>query len=291
MADDAGLDVDVLTNEFGRLLDSFVPRGTSAESIGVAADGLWDAVIQGGWLGLSEPGILDGADLSLLDIARFAVLWGRNLGPLPYVETLLAHRWKGEDAFDAGAAVTVALAAKDQVMTPRAIGPVQVLADAVAPGEVTLTASPAHTETVDDFAPSLVVGLGGSASHLSDTQRAEIRGLLAAEALGAAEECFNRAFEHAQIRIAYGRPISAFQTIRHLIADMHTDLDYAKTALYWALHSEGEENRTASTLCAQLCTKVGEGAFHIFGGMAFTWDLGLHLYQRHIEAVRDLVSA
>jgi hypothetical protein len=25
--------------------------------------------------------------------------------------------------------------------------------------------------------------------------------------------------------------------------------------------------------------------------MAFTWDLGLHLYQRHIEAVRDLVSA
>jgi alkylation response protein AidB-like acyl-CoA dehydrogenase len=133
--------------------------------------------------------------------------------------------------------------------------------------------------------------LGGHASNLSETQRAELRGLLAAEALGAAEECFRRAFEHAQIRIAYGRPISAFQAMRHLIADMHTDLDFAKTALYWALHSEGEENRTASTLCAQMCTRVGGNAFHIFGGMAFTWDLGLHLYQRHIEAVRDLVAA
>jgi alkylation response protein AidB-like acyl-CoA dehydrogenase len=117
-----------------------------------------------------------------------------------------------------------------------------------------------------------------------------LRALLAAEAIGAAEQCLAKVAEYAQIRMAYGRPITAFQAIRHLLADMRINLDFAKSALFWALEAEGEDNRRAARLSADLCVKVGAGAFQVYGGIAYTWELGLHRYLRHIEAVRDVVS-
>jgi alkylation response protein AidB-like acyl-CoA dehydrogenase len=108
--------------------------------------------------------------------------------------------------------------------------------------------------------------------------------------VGAASVALEMALGHARQREAYGQLIGKFQAVRHRLANMHRDLEIARTAAAWAAQGDGESVR-AGLAGAQLARQVVEGAMQVFGGMSYTWDLGLHYYLRHVLVIQKLTRA
>lgn len=117
--------------------------------------------------------------------------------------------------------------------------------------------------------------------------------LLAADALGGVERCHERTVGYARQRTAFGKPIGGFQAVQHRLVDHAVTLrglarlaEAAARAL-----TEGTQDATRLALLAQ--AGVGGRALHVLhdlvqltGGVGFTWEYGLHLYERraHLDA-------
>ncbi|MEU6943578.1 acyl-CoA dehydrogenase family protein, partial [Streptomyces rubiginosohelvolus] len=65
--------------------------------------------------------------------------------------------------------------------------------------------------------------------------------LLAADACGTAARCLRTAVEHARVREQFGRPIGAFQAVKHLCADMLVRLEQARALTWDAARAADEE--------------------------------------------------
>ena len=74
------------------------------------------------------------------------------------------------------------------------------------------------------------------------------------------------------------------------MADMLADLELAKTALFWAISTEGAERRRALGVCVARSQKVAADAIQVYGGIGYTWDLGAHRYLRHTMAAREIAG-
>lgn len=55
--------------------------------------------------------------------------------------------------------------------------------------------------------------------------------LLAAEQIGAAEQCLARTVEYAKDRVQFGRPIGSFQALKHRMADLYVTVAAAKAVV------------------------------------------------------------
>ena len=114
--------------------------------------------------------------------------------------------------------------------------------------------------------------------------------LAAFEQIGGAERALEMARDYALERTAFGRPIGAFQAIKHKLADMYVALVLARSnALYaaWALTAEpaslplaAATARVSATQAFQLCAREN---IQIHGGMGFTWESDCHLYHRRAQ--------
>jgi alkylation response protein AidB-like acyl-CoA dehydrogenase len=123
----------------------------------------------------------------------------------------------------------------------------------------------------------------------------------AAEAVGAAARCLTMAVEYAQVREQFGRPIGAFQAIRHKLADVHVAVESARSAVYYAAWALGgglaDPDRTAcAVLLAQaralegLHTSAAE-CVQVHGGIAITWEHDAQLYFKRAVADELLFGA
>jgi alkylation response protein AidB-like acyl-CoA dehydrogenase len=113
---------------------------------------------------------------------------------------------------------------------------------------------------------------------------------LAAEMAGGAQRCLDMAVEYAQSRVQFGRPIGAFQAIKHKCADMLLQVESAKTAAYyglWAAADDGDDLSLAAPLaksyCADAFFKVACDNIQVHGGIGFTWEHDAHLYYRRAK--------
>lgn len=117
---------------------------------------------------------------------------------------------------------------------------------------------------------------------------------LAAEQVGAAQQCLDMAVEYAKTRHQFGRPIGSFQAIKHRCADMFVDVQCSRaTALHaaWAYDADPDAFEAASRLTGALVSDaLYRNAAHnmqIQGGIGFTWEHDAHLYlKRAISSAR-----
>ncbi|WFB07860.1 acyl-CoA dehydrogenase family protein [Streptomyces sp. LX-29] len=58
--------------------------------------------------------------------------------------------------------------------------------------------------------------------------------VLAAEAVGAADQVLERTVRYARTREQFGRPIGSFQAVKHRLADVHVRVQAARSAAYYA---------------------------------------------------------
>jgi alkylation response protein AidB-like acyl-CoA dehydrogenase len=114
---------------------------------------------------------------------------------------------------------------------------------------------------------------------------------LATESVGGAQRMMETAIEHAKTRVQFGRPIGAFQAVKHACADMYTDVESARSAAYYALWAAAEADAElpavaclAKACCTDAYTRVATETIQILGGIGVTWEHPAHLYLRRAKS-------
>ncbi|MCW2634390.1 MAG: hypothetical protein JWQ99_757 [Blastococcus sp.] len=248
----------------------------------------WDSVRQGDWdmLGAAEED--GGAGASLRDLVELARVWGSAVVPSPLVPTLMAKRWSPAARACAGP-VTVSVptrASGGRAVTPFGVEPdVRVLLDTEGDGVVAKFV----VVGADPYAPSLRLAEGGQATTWSGVAAAELRVVWAAEATGCASRMLGDAVAYVKERQQFGQPIGRFQAIKHHLANAHLLAEQAETAVILA-SLEPERAPAASRFAFDASLRVIEIAVQVHGGLGFTWEMGLHMYLRHVSALRELAA-
>jgi len=118
--------------------------------------------------------------------------------------------------------------------------------------------------------------------------------LAAAEAAGIARWCVTTAADYATVREQFGRPIGAFQAVKHLCAEMLCRAELAD-ALAWdaarAADESPEQHAFAAAVAAagalDAAVETAKDCIQVLGGIGFTWEHDAHRYLRRAVALRQ----
>lgn len=99
---------------------------------------------------------------------------------------------------------------------------------------------------------------------------------VAAQAVGIAQGALDKAVEYSRERHQFGKPISSFQGIQFMLADMAIQIEAARTLTYQAARNvdAGEKNvagisAMAKVMASDVAMKVTTDAVQIFGGYGY----------------------
>src|SRR5262250_2914548 len=99
---------------------------------------------------------------------------------------------------------------------------------------------------------------------------------VAAQATGIAQGAFEAALNYAQQRMAFGHPISDFQAIQFMLADMATEIDAARLLARKAAWKQDSGARfsmdasVAKLFASEMATRVTHKAIQIHGGYGYS---------------------
>ncbi len=118
--------------------------------------------------------------------------------------------------------------------------------------------------------------------------RLELAGALLASAdmVGAGASCIDTTVERLVTRKQFGRPIGAYQALKHTTVDAHVRIEQARSHVYAAAHTfeRGEEGevavRMAKAAAGPALAFVGDRAIQFHGGYGFTYECDAGLYRR-----------
>ena len=115
-----------------------------------------------------------------------------------------------------------------------------------------------------------------------------IRGatLTSALQLGLSLGATELAVAYAKEREQFGKPIGAFQAVKHRCADMASRTEVLRAAVYAAgvcldTPEAGDPVRAASVarvLATEAAAASGKDAVQVHGGMGYTWEVDAHLF-------------
>jgi alkylation response protein AidB-like acyl-CoA dehydrogenase len=132
------------------------------------------------------------------------------------------------------------------------------------------------------LAPDAVFTLTGEAAQ---TLRARADLLVAAQLLGIAEAALDLAVEYAKLRHQFGRPIGAFQAIKHRCADMKLRAKALAALVTMAALAAQEGHRdlavqvaSARLLAARYAIDNASAGIQIHGAMGFSAECDAHLF-------------
>jgi alkylation response protein AidB-like acyl-CoA dehydrogenase len=130
---------------------------------------------------------------------------------------------------------------------------------------------------------------GGWPALVRVVERATVA--LCAEMCGGAQRVLEMTTEYAKIRVAFGKPIGAYQGVKHRAADMLVDVENAKSLTYyaaWAVDENVAEAPLAASMAKAYVTdayrKVAGAGIQLHGGIGFTWEHDLHLYFKRAKS-------
>ncbi|NLA12119.1 MAG: acyl-CoA dehydrogenase [Firmicutes bacterium] len=109
---------------------------------------------------------------------------------------------------------------------------------------------------------------------------------IAAQALGIAQSAFDKAREYAGMRRQFNRPISAFQAVQFMLAEMATEIKAARMLTYHAawLKDQGERITEAAAMAkyyaSEAATKLSSKAVQIYGGYGYIRENGVERLMR-----------
>jgi alkylation response protein AidB-like acyl-CoA dehydrogenase len=113
-----------------------------------------------------------------------------------------------------------------------------------------------------------------------------------AEAIGAAERAVEITTRFARERIQFGEPIGRFQAVKHPLAEMHVDVESAKSLLYyaaWALSGAPDEaGRYASmakAYASEAFRRIGVDGVQLHGAVGYTAEYDIQLYLKRSKWV------
>jgi len=107
------------------------------------------------------------------------------------------------------------------------------------------------------------------------------------ELVGLADKTLEMVVDYLKIRVQFNRPIGVFQALQHRCADIMVHNEMAKSLAYYACYAI-EKNlpdapvslSMAQAYCSETAKEAVSDGIQLFGGIGFTWEHDLHLYQR-----------
>jgi alkylation response protein AidB-like acyl-CoA dehydrogenase len=117
--------------------------------------------------------------------------------------------------------------------------------------------------------------------------------LLAGDALGGVHHMLERTTTYARDRVAFGKPIGGFQAVQHRLVDHAVRVrglalmtSRAAEAMAAEPRAAGREALLAELAVSTHAVRVLHDLLQLTGAIGFTWEYGLHLYERraHLDA-------
>ncbi|MDD9746429.1 MULTISPECIES: acyl-CoA dehydrogenase family protein [Marinovum] len=109
---------------------------------------------------------------------------------------------------------------------------------------------------------------------------------LCAEAVGAMDRLVEMTVDYMKQRRQFGKPVAAFQALRHRASDMVMELEQARSIVIRAVASHGTAEQArcvamAKNLIGRIAPKISEDAIQLHGGIGLTWEYpGAHYAKR-----------
>jgi alkylation response protein AidB-like acyl-CoA dehydrogenase len=113
---------------------------------------------------------------------------------------------------------------------------------------------------------------------------------IASQSVGLAQACLDAAVGYAKQRIQFGRPISQFQGLRWVIADMATQIEAARLLTFnaAAMKDRGENFSAAASMAklyaSEMANKIAYQALQIHGGYGYIKEYPVERYYRDARA-------
>jgi len=282
----------------------------------------WGALMDAGLGGMLIPEEFGGTDLGLEAAALALEIVGKTAAPGPYLGHLLAGwaiaqsddaqlkaRWLprlaagqavGAIALDGWTPDAWQLDAADRTLTGEVRlvpggGQAAVLVVGVRGGLAIVEAGGGYETTPIDGADRTrrlwTVTLTRAQVQLvaadSVGQRLVDAGLvlMAADALGGAEQMLEMSVEYAKQREQFGVVIGRFQALKHQLANMALEVEPARALVWYAAYAWDlalpDATRMAAHAKAHLCDRfvsVARAAVQAHGGIGYTWDYDLQIW-------------
>ncbi|MGD9806262.1 MAG: acyl-CoA dehydrogenase family protein [Hyphomicrobiaceae bacterium] len=123
------------------------------------------------------------------------------------------------------------------------------------------------------------------------------RVMLAADTLGASQAMLDKAVAYAKERVQFGRVIASFQAVKHMAAEMATELEPCRALVWFAAHAHDaipEEAHVSACHAKAHLAEVGRHvqtkATEMHGGMGFTELMGLEIWFKRISLDRHTLG-
>ena len=292
-----------------------------------AGPGAWGRLTgELGLTGLAVPECHGGAGAGLAEVAVAVEETGRVLLPAPYLSTALAGAVLSEGGAvpgDSGAAeflpgiasgalrAAFVLGGSLTASGGRLTGVADHVLDGaeadlfvVRAGDALFAARAADTVvtpagTLDQTRSQATVEFrgtpaiaAGSATEDGAAGRAEelLRVMLAVESAGAAAHCLDVTVDYLNTRVQFGRPIGAFQALRHRCADLAVEVASARATAYAAVRAAAGPAAELPVLaplakryCVDVFWHVAAETIQLHGGIGFTWEHEAHRYLKRAK--------
>jgi alkylation response protein AidB-like acyl-CoA dehydrogenase len=122
--------------------------------------------------------------------------------------------------------------------------------------------------------------------------------LLAADAFGAAEKLLEMTLAYARMREQFGQPIAQFQSVKHQLADLATEIEPMRALVWYAAHAQDhvrdDAERSAAIAKAHITDRavdVARAAVELHGGIGFTWECDVQIWMKRALFDRALLGS
>ncbi|MGH3558683.1 MAG: acyl-CoA dehydrogenase family protein [Mycobacterium sp.] len=291
---------------------------------------VWKTVVDLGWTELAVPASDDDGSFGRLDLAVVLEECGTAIAPIPLLSSVglaagvLRAAGPGVDDVlsDIGGGVVAALAvhppgcrlpgvpmtlqqgrlrgravavtgfSRAELIVTLATSADGVVAAVVRAGDGVTARSVEGTDPAQPIA-DVEIDTAPLATAPVDVESALATPLVAsaADLVGVAGAALARSVEHAKSRQQFGKPIGAFQGIKHALADNYVAVERARSLTYAAAMRLDDPATTpaagwaaaalAKAAAAEAAVGCARTAVQVHGAIAQTWEHDIHLYLRH----------
>lgn len=115
---------------------------------------------------------------------------------------------------------------------------------------------------------------------------------VAGQLIGLAQRMLDLSVDYAAQRKQFGKPIGAFQAVKHHLADVVTKIEFAKPVLYRAVYAlaQGEPGTAAlvshaKLACGDAALTAARKGIQVHGAMGYTWEVDLQMFMKRAWAL------
>ncbi len=115
---------------------------------------------------------------------------------------------------------------------------------------------------------------------------------VAGQMLGLAQRMLDLSVDYVAQRKQFGKPIGSFQAVKHHLADVATQIEFAKPVLYRAAYALAHQEAGVDARVSHAKLACGEAAWvaarkgiQVHGAMGYTWEVDLQMFMKRAWAL------